>query len=392
MKKAPLAVLLSACLLLTGCSSMLERSYERSQQHEEKPVTAEDSSVLRVENYRELVSAVLYLVSQGREEGVIQLYNYGGDVESDLPAACLEVATEDPLGAYTVDYIKHEVTRVVSYDQAKLSIGYRRTQEEVRSIVNVTGSGAIRSELQEALTRFDERVVLRVAYFAENEESIRDLVRQAYYDTPAAALGMPEVEVGLYPDSGRERIVELLLTYPLSAEELRRQSALLQAQLVQFSYPWDTDRREAVRQSAEEVRNQTNYDPDGGNTAYAALVEGSADDEGLALAYTLVCRELRNVVCEVVEGTRKGESHFWNEVRLTARGETLYLDLSRASENAPVLHTADEMALLGYRWAGGPVEEEPEDSPAPEGEVENSELAEIGEGEAAASENNDSEA
>ena len=107
MKKGLLALILSASLLLSGCSAMLERSYEAAQRHEEKPATAADASALRVENYRELVSAVLYLVSQGQEEGSIQLYDYDGEVENDLTRACLEVATEDPLGAYAVDYIKH---------------------------------------------------------------------------------------------------------------------------------------------------------------------------------------------------------------------------------------------------------------------------------------------
>ena len=356
MKKGLLALILAACLPLTGCSAMLERSYEARQRHEEKPATAADASALRVENYRELVSAVLYLVSQGQEEGSIQLYDYDGEVENDLTRACLEVATEDPLGAYAVDYIKHESSRVVSYYQAKVSISYRRTQEEIRSMVNVTGSGAIRSELQEALSQFSGQVVLRVAYFAEDEDSIRALVRQAYYDTPTAALGMPQIDVSLYPDSGRERVVEILLTYSHSAEELRRRSQELLAAAAQFVYPWDMDREAAARQAAAEVCYHSSYDPQGGSTAYAALVEGSADDEGLALAYALVCQELRNVTCEIVEGTLQGEAHYWNEVRLP-RSEKLYLDLSRSTELSSTLYTAEEMAQMGYRWEGDPVEE-----------------------------------
>ena len=185
---------LAACLLLTlpGCASILERSYSSSTPHVDRPATAGDSSAIRVENYRELVSAVLFLVSQGEEEGVIQLQDYAGEVEADLTAACLEVATEDPLGAYAVEYIKHETTRVVSYDQATLTIHYRRTPEQIRSISTVTGTGAIRTELQSALEEFETEVVFRVAYFAEDADFIAGLIRQAYYDTPGAALGMPE--------------------------------------------------------------------------------------------------------------------------------------------------------------------------------------------------------
>ena len=198
MKQRLAAAALALGLLLTGCSAMLERSYTSSAAHVDRPTTAEDPSVLRVENYRELVSAVLYLVSGGAEEGVIQLHDYAGSVENDLTAACLEVATQDPLGAYCVDYIKHEYTRVVSYYQATLNIHYRRTQEQVRSMVRVTGTGAIRTELREALSQFADQVVLRVANFSEDEESIAALIRQTYYDNPAAALGFPEAEISLY--------------------------------------------------------------------------------------------------------------------------------------------------------------------------------------------------
>ena len=148
MKKRIIVLALALSLALTGCEAMLERSYSASSPHVDKLTTAEDPSVVRVENYRELVSAVLYLVSQGAEEGAIQFYSYPGDVETDLTAACLEVATQDPLGAYAVDYIKHELNQVVGYNQASLTIHYRRTLEQIRAVANVTVTSAIRTELR----------------------------------------------------------------------------------------------------------------------------------------------------------------------------------------------------------------------------------------------------
>ena len=66
-----LGLALGLLLTVPGCASMLERSYTSSTAHVDRPTTAEDSSILRVENYRELVSAVLYLVSEGAEEGIM---------------------------------------------------------------------------------------------------------------------------------------------------------------------------------------------------------------------------------------------------------------------------------------------------------------------------------
>ena len=263
------------------------------------------------------------------------------------------MTTEDPLGAYCVDYIKHEYTRVVSYYQATLDIHYRRTQEQVRSMVRVTGTGAIRTELRQALTRFAGEVVLRVAYFSEDQESIAQLIRQTYYDTPSAALGCPQAEISLYPDSGRERVVEILLTYPESAEELRRKGEALgrkQAELARqepagpasstLESPAELARRSVDRLWAEAV-----YAPDGGPTAYDALVAGVADDEGMALAYALTAGG------KVVEGELRGEPHFWINLGLT--GEELYLDPSEGTGN---LYTAQTLFEAGYRWEGGPEE------------------------------------
>ena len=61
MKNRITAVGAALCLILTlpGCASLLERSYSSSAPHVDRPTVAEDPSVLRAENYRELVSAVL---------------------------------------------------------------------------------------------------------------------------------------------------------------------------------------------------------------------------------------------------------------------------------------------------------------------------------------------
>lgn len=368
MKKRITAVGLALCLaFIPGCASMLERSYTSTAAHIDRPTTAEDPSVLRVENYRELVSAVLYLVSQGAEEGNIQLHDYAGSVENDLTAACVEVATQDPLGAYCVDYIKHEYTRVVSNYQATLNIQYRRSQEQVRSVVRVTGTGAIRTELREALTQFDPEVVLRVAYFSEDEESIGALIRQTYYDTPSAALGYPKAEIALYPDTGRERVVEILLTYPESAEELRRDREALERRVRELTAQEQALLTPGIPVSVEEGTRQlltalwsaAAYAPDGGATPYEALVNGVANDEGMALGYALLAERL-DQDCRVVEGMRNGTARFW--IELETEGEPLYLD---PSEGTGILCTAQELFDQGYRWPGGP--EEAESTPLSEG-------------------------
>ena len=97
------------------------------------------------------------------------LYLDQSEVEEDLETACLEVVQEDPLGAYAVEHIKYSLTSLVTYEEAQVSLAYRRTPEQIASIVQATGVTAIRTELAAALSDFNPECVLRISYFDGDE-------------------------------------------------------------------------------------------------------------------------------------------------------------------------------------------------------------------------------
>lgn len=239
MKWRLCAAVAALSLLLSGCSSLLARSYTSVTPHSATPPAEGDSSILRVENYQELVNALIYLISLGEEEGTVRMYNYDQDVEQSLSNACLEVVQEDPLGAYSVDFIRYDVTPIVSYYEAAVEITYRRTREQVSAIVAATGATAIRSQLKDLLSSFGTEAALRISYFEGDETYIQTLFREAYYASPDTALDLPEAQVYIYPqgeESGRQRIVEVLLTYHLEQKELqRRRTALAGAPMRSWS-------------------------------------------------------------------------------------------------------------------------------------------------------------
>ena len=358
MRGRTTAVLLSLCVLLSSCSSLLDRSYSSVTPHLDKPSIAEDPSVLRVENYRELVQAVLYLVNQGAQEGTIRFYDYPGDPAAALTAACAEVHTQDPLAAYAVDAIRQEVTRVVSHYEGRLAIEYRRTQEQVQSIARVTGTGAIRGELRRALGEYASEVLLRVTYFSENEVSLARLIRQVYYSDPLSALGLPQAEIHLYPDTGRDRVVEILLTYP--DRDLNADRTALSQRVQDITADWDPQTpEEALTLAARETGERADYDPQGPDNPLDTLREGKGNSEGLALTFALLLdaarEDLSGLACRVGEGFRKdtGEARFWNVV--TVEGRTLYYDPVLGEDS---FFTEEEFFDLGYRWEGGPQEPE----------------------------------
>ena len=357
-KKGVLSVLLTLSLLLTGCSALLERKYSSVTPHSAVPTTEGDPSILRADSYQELVNALIYLVSGGMEEGTVRLYTDAEDVTAFLSDACLEVVQEDPLGAYCVEFIKYTIAPVVTYSEARVEITYRRTREQVASIVQATGVTAIRSELESALTSFAPERVLRVSYFEEDASYIQDLARQAYCNVPACALGMPEVSVSVYPNTGRQRIVEVLLSYPLERSELEARRAALAETL-------ETLAQELFGQpdlpvtAALALLERGTYDPQGGSAVNDLFDNGAADSEGFALAYAALCRQL-DLPCLVAQGTLAEETHFWDVVQteegwrhidLSAIGQADDPDLENGEDQeADPLCTDLALQELGYLW------------------------------------------
>lgn len=348
MKKKLLAGALALSCFATGCSSLLERDYVDVTLHNSNPTAEGDPSVLRAESYQELVNALMYFISQGIETGSVRLYGDSQDAEADLEAACLEVVQEDPLGAYSVDYIKYNITSIVTYDEAEVQITYRRSREQVASIISATGTTAIRSELEEAMASFATERVLRISYFNEDYDYIQSLIRQAYLASPETALDYPRSNVTFYPESGRQRIVEILLRYQLEPEELgRRKQELSLASEEMVSRLWGAAGDEGLLEIRQAILDTASHAPDGGATAYHALVQHQADSLGLALSMSLLCQQLE-FSCQIVEGTLDGKAHCWNLV--STQDGWRHLDLTHPTEEAGPFLTDQQLEDAGYLW------------------------------------------
>ena len=261
-------------------------------------------------------------------------------IRSEALAAFAQAGSSAELDALRVKYLgkKGELTAVLK-QMGKLSAEERPAM------------GQLANEVRAALADFQSEVALRVGYFTESADSIAALVRQAYYDEPAGALGMPEFTVSLYPASGgQQRIVEILLTYPEDTQALRQKSDDLQSTADALVLPLRPHQLSPSARQAELfslVREHVRARPDGGSTAWDALLGDGADSEGLALAMALVCQYL-DIPCQVVQGTQAGEPHFWNVVSL---GEFWrHLDLTGWGQQNQSLFTDEAFQTAGYTW------------------------------------------
>ncbi|MGI6498620.1 MAG: transglutaminase domain-containing protein [Oscillospiraceae bacterium] len=344
---------LAALLLLQGCSAtFLNREYVTEQAHEENGLLA-DTSILRADGYESLVDAILQLVGRGGEHGVIRLYNYSGDVGACLSKACLEVKRNRPLGAYAVDYMTYDFSRIVSYYEVNLYFVYRKSYEEIKGVVAATGGSAMKEVLQGALREFSSSAVLHIGYFEEDEAAIRAIVKKAYDATPEAAFGLPDCEISLYPEEGTDRIVEIALTYQSHRDVLlRRQEQVKRAAELLADTAGGDSQKETVTQLYRKLKQRAAYSPTGGDTVYGALVQRSANSEGTAMAMSLLC-ETAGIPCELVRGTRGGVSWVWN--RVTLDGEPVEFDPAAQMQQGaqtPMYRPRGEMGSgYGYETA-----------------------------------------
>lgn len=348
MKKRLLAALLACSIPLCGCASMLERDYVSVTTHSSTKADVGSPSVLRVESYQELVNSLIYFISTYSPSGTVRLYMDSAMVEEHLHNARLEILQEYPLAVYAVDNISFKTNPLVTYTETEVTFSYRRTQQQVTSIVSANGVTAARSALSAALAEFADSCVLDTNYFDQKEEYILDLIQQAYYDAPATALEYPSAEINIYPNTGRQRIVEVLFHYESDPARLMERAVLLQQacsrlamELTASDLPSDT-----ALNTALSILDSGGYSPTAGSSAYDALLGSGANAEGLSLAMAAVCGEL-DIGCKVARGLLDGEPHFWNVVE-TEDGWR-HMDLSHLDPQSP-FHTDEQWLDGGYLW------------------------------------------
>lgn len=230
MKRRFAAALLCA-LLLCGCGSFLDREYSSTTPHSSSYFSGEDPSVLRSENYQELVNALLLLVDSHAAEGTVWLYPSAdtSDPAAAAERACREVQQDTPMGAYAVEYLTYTIDNTAhNYAAIRLTLGYRRSAEQIGAMVHTTSVSALYDLLTAAAGAGAEELAVQVSYFDQPQEEVRAAVDRLQRslllpeDAPADPEGelppLPEGtapwQVQFYPATGEAGIIEILLTPP----------------------------------------------------------------------------------------------------------------------------------------------------------------------------------
>ena len=206
---AALAALLA--LTLSGCS-LLERDYSSVERHSSSYYESAEKDVLQPETYQDLVNALLVLVDEHAAEGTIWLSSGSEalDPQQAIEEACQEVQRETPMGAYAVEYITYTVSQDSRpYSEIKLSLGYRRTEAQVKGIVHATSISALHTLLTAAAENDAAELVVQVGYFRDQAQEVRDIVAQVEQEQRGESSALWQVE--FYPNESSAGIIEILM-------------------------------------------------------------------------------------------------------------------------------------------------------------------------------------
>ena len=181
MKWRPMVWMLVSLCLLTGCASLLERTYSKVEPHSSRFWESEAADTLRAENYQDIVNDLLILIGQHTESASLRLYNFEDDLAAAaaMEQAAAETQQETPLGAYAVEYMTSAGQSRRGYYEATVKISYRRTAEQVQSLVNATSPEAVYSLLDAALDEGRTELAIRVSYWGtDGRERVEAAVEQ----------------------------------------------------------------------------------------------------------------------------------------------------------------------------------------------------------------------
>lgn len=347
-------VLMTALLmLLCGCG--MGGEYIVVEPHNEDFEVAVDSDAMKVSNYLSLKNAMLNLVKDGVEEGVIRAESYSGDITKDLDDAVYELSRTDPLGSFAVDYMTYDYSKIVSYYEVHIHTTFRRTVEEINSVVYVDSQEQLKQKLRDAMIGYEDAVIVR--YSSYFDTSLKSLAEEIRRENPDAVFEIPEMSVTSYPENGTQRIQEIQLSYTTDREILKSYGQELQENVCDIAalYGSSLDEETSIRRLYDRlIRDGTLLADDGQrsfleDSPYGALTQSCATSYGYAQAYCLLLRE-KEIPCTLVSGTLQEQLHYW--CRLELSDGVFYVDPAMGVRNpdVPVLLMPEEsLEELEYR-------------------------------------------
>ncbi len=347
MKRTIISILLLS-LLLSGCSGLLDSSYDFVETH---PIeTIEPEEIVSVSTYSGLLSTIRTMVEDGEEQGIISVARYDQDkINSHMATAIAYTLHKDPIGSYAVSEITYDLGTSAGQSAVSINITYLRDYNEIKKIQRPDDWQEAEAVITNALNSFEAGVVLYVENFKEMDFS--QWVAGYATANPDKVMELPEVTANLYPEEGTTRVVELKFTYQNTRDALKkmqdavsrhfRAATILAGGEETCADKYHTIYSLLMMGLPAQFRVETSITP-----AYSLLQHGVGDSKALATVFAAMSAQA-GLECYTVTGTKSGEPWYWNIV--CCDGVYYHLDLLECHQSDQFQLWFDD-AMNGYVW------------------------------------------
>lgn len=347
--KRIMACCLAVCLLFTGCASIFDGEHISTTPHEEQN-SLQGSVNTQVDEYDELLEALISLAERGSRSGIVYVTNYDQElIERDMEKAARIALQKSPIAAYAVEEITWDLGMNRGQRAVAVNITYYHERPEIMKIRKVSDMEEAMQLLYRELGNSSAGTVMYVDYFA-NVDFVQ-LVEKFAFDNPQSVMETPQVAVSVYPQTGVSRVIELKFTYQNNRDDLRRFKTQVSSHYVSSKELVDKESPDKENFSRlyshlmyrgfGEYKIETSITP-----AYSLIWDGTGDSRAFATLYAAICR-LSELECQVITGTRNGEPWYWNLVEIN--GNYYHLDLLRSHEGEGFYLMLDN-EMAGYVW------------------------------------------
>lgn len=346
MKRRIMSLFLAISVLLGGCSWAGGSYISVTPHHEQNPGTHSES--LSASTYSELRALLSELTEAGTESAIINVSEYDQEkLEQGMSDAVRYITTILPIGTYAIDKVNYEIGVSGGQPAISVNITYLHGRSELRRIRQAKDMEAAKALITSALDECSDSVVVYIDNYSEMD--LIQLVADYSIDHPNLIMEIPNVAVGLYPDQGLHRILELKFTYETSRETLRNMQE--EVRRVFASASLYINRSDADAQKFGQLftflterfdyKIETSITP-----SYSLLCHGVGDNKTFSMVFATMCQQA-GLDCRIVSGTKDGEAWYWNLICID--GSYYHMDLFESSAAGQILcHLDQEMS--GYVW------------------------------------------
>ena len=349
-----LAALLS--IMLCGCDSWMDGSYQSIKPHQQADITTGDNAI-SVSSYTQLYHALCNMAAEGVERRVFYISGLQEEIlQTYLAIASDSLLSTDPIGAYAVKDVQFETGTNTARTAIAVTITYNHSRSEILRITRVFTMDDALETIHQALRNCDPNVVIMV----ENYQRV-DLVQQVedfVESNPKVCMEMPQVSAATYPDSGTRRVIELTFGYENSRDDLRQMQSYVEPIFRAASLNVSAEEGESTKfarmysflMERSDYRLETSLTP-----SYSLLRHGVGDNRAFAYVYAAMCREA-GLECLVITGSRDGEPWSWNLI--CCDGIYYHVDLLESLAAGRMIRLTDsEMKRYVWDYAAYPASE-----------------------------------